>query len=87
MRPIVWSEVFAECDAPSVSVRWSDLQAVDEEGAILRPEEVAVNYQSVAEGGCPNTSVAVDSAGVLQITNTPRVVEQGTNLVLPDPRR
>jgi hypothetical protein len=87
VRPIVWSEVFAECDAPSVSVRWSDLRAVDENGAILRPEEIAVSYQSAAEGGCSNTSVAVDSAGILQITNTPRVVDQGTNLVLPDPRR
>ncbi len=83
-RPIVWSEVFAECDAPSVSVRWSDLRAVDEDGAVLRPEEVAVNYQSAAESGCPNTSVAVDSVGVLQITNTPRVVEQGALLALPD---
>lgn len=87
VRPIVWSEVFAECDAPSVSVRWSDLRALGEDGAILRPEVVAVNYQSTAEGGCPNASVSVDALGLLQVTNTPRVVGQGTLLVPPDPRR
>jgi len=86
-RPMVWSEVFADCDAPSASIRWSDLQAVDEEGVLLRPEAVAVNYQSVAEGGCTNTSVSVDSIGFAQTTNTARTIEQGTSLVLPQPRR
>jgi hypothetical protein len=84
---MVWSEVFAECDAPSVSVRWSELQAVDENGAPLRPQEVAVNYQSVAEGGCTNTDVSVDSAGFVQTTNAIRVAQQGTLLVLPQSRR
>jgi hypothetical protein len=84
---MVWAEVFAECDAPSVSVRWSDFQATDDDGAVLRAEEVAVNYQAAAEGGCPNTSVALDGTGVVQITNTARLVEQGSVLVLPDPKR
>ncbi len=84
-RPIVWSEVFAECDAPSVSVRWSDLRAVDETGAAFRPEAVSVNYQSASEGGCPNTSVAADDTGIVQITNTPRIIEQGAILALPRP--
>jgi hypothetical protein len=86
-RPMVWAEVFAECDDPSVSVRWSDLQAVDDEGAVLRAEEVAINYQAAAEGGCPNTSVAVDGIGVVQTTNTARLVEQGSVLVLLDRKR
>ena len=87
VRPMVWSEVFAECDAPSVSVRWSELQAVDENGAPLRPQEVAVNYQSVAEGGCTNTDVRVDSVGFVQTTNVVRVAQQGTLLVPPQLRR
>ncbi len=84
-RPLVWAEVFAECDAPSVTVRWSELQAVDDNGVVLHAEAVKVNYQSWSAGGCPNTTVAVDQAGgVLQVTNTPRLVEQGAVLALPD---
>jgi hypothetical protein len=83
-RPIVWSEVFADCDAPSVTVRWSNLQALDEKGTVIRPEGVRVNYQAVQEGGCSNTSIGVDQAGgVLQVTNVPRIVEQGTILAMP----
>jgi len=81
VRPIVWSEVFADFDAPSVTVRWRDLEAVDESGARLRPDRVRVNYQSAAEGGCTNSTATIDSVGaVLQVTNTPRTVEQGALL-------
>ncbi len=83
VRPIVWSEVFADCDAPSVSVRWSDLQAADETGAVFRPDAVRVNYQPVSRGGCTNTTATIEAAGaVLQVTNTPRTVEQGALLHL-----
>ena len=81
-RPIVWSEVFAGCDAPSVVVRWSDLSATNEDGAIVRPRAVRVNYQAHHVGGCANTSVRRDGAAVLQVTNTPREVEQGTRIAL-----
>lgn len=84
VRPLVWSEVFADCDAPSVTVRWSDLAAVDRTGSSVRPTAVRVNYQAAEEGGCPNTTVIKDgSGGILQVTNTLRTVEQGTRLVLP----
>jgi hypothetical protein len=82
--PIVWSEVFAACDAPSVTVRWSDLRAVDLAGGEVRPVAVQVNYQSAEQGGCPNTTVSVDErGGVFQVTNAPRLVHQGTRLELP----
>jgi len=81
VRPIVWSEVFADCDASSVTVRWSDLTALDETGAEIPVEAVRVNYQPARAGGCPNTSVQVDdTGGILQVTSTPRLVEQGTLL-------
>ena len=81
LRPMVWTEVFADCDAPSVTARWSDLQARDENGASVRPLDVRVNYQSLAEGGCPNTTVLEEKAGVfLQVTNAARVVPQGARL-------
>lgn len=77
-RPLVWSEVFADCDAPSVTVRWSDFQAVEEAGNVLRPSRVQINYQSVYEGGCTNTNVVSDGSGVLQVTNATRTAPQGT---------
>jgi hypothetical protein len=86
-RPLVWSEVFADCDAPSVAVRWSGLQAMDASGVVLRPETVQVNYQAAAEGGCPNTTVATDDLGVLQITGVDRAVSQGSVLAVPDSNR
>lgn len=80
VRPIVWSEVFAACDAPSVTVRWSQLEALDESGARLRPDRVRVNYQPVREGGCRNTTVGVDEKGLVQVTNAPRTTSQGEAL-------
>ena len=60
--PVVWSEVFARCDDPSVTVRWSDLRP---HPARLRP-----TYQSHEHGGCANTASVADRDGYLQVTNT-----------------
>ena len=81
-RPLVWSEVFADCDAPQVVARWSDLSAVGEDGLTVRPSAVRVNYQAHEAGGCGNTSVRRDGAALLQITNTPREIPQGAVLDL-----
>jgi hypothetical protein len=80
--PMVWSEVFARCDDPSVVVRWSDLEVVTERGDRFAPTGLAVNYQSHEHGGCANTTSVLDAArrGVLQITNTARVTPQGAVL-------
>ena len=40
--PMVWSEVFARCEHPSVVVRWSDLRATAASGEELRPQTVRV---------------------------------------------
>ncbi len=79
-NPMVWSEVFADCDAPSVAVRWSDLAGKTEEGVTVRPAAVRVNYQAHQAGGCGNTSVRRDGKGLVQLTNTPREIGQGTRL-------
>jgi len=78
--PVVWSEVFADCDAPSVTARWTGLQALDEEGTVVRPQALRVTYQSYEEGGCTNTNVAFDGERVLQITNTTHTVQNGAAL-------
>jgi len=80
---LVWSEVFARCDDPSVTARWSDFVAVDERGQRFEPDAVVVNYQSRAAGGCANsTSVLDGQGGVLQVTNAERETPQGAALAL-----
>jgi hypothetical protein len=83
VAPMVWSEVFARCEAPSVSVRWSNLRAVDANGEVIEPRTVRVNYQSREDGGCDNTSVAVDELGIVQSTAVSRQVPQGAILPVP----
>ena len=83
--PMVWSEVFARCEHPSVTVRWSDLSATTAAGRVMAPSGVAVSYEAHAGGGCDNTTSRRDERGVLQITNTERTVRQGSVIDLRGP--
>ena len=80
--PVVWSEVFAPCDAPGTAVRWSDPRAVTLEGNVVVPPAVRLTYQSVADGGCSNSATFVDRGAVVQATATERRVPHGTRLPL-----
>lgn len=71
--PVVWSEVFAPCEAPSAMVRWSELRGVMPSGEQVIPQALRVNYQEP----CHNTTVQVDELGIRQLTNAERVVPQG----------
>jgi len=75
--PMVWSEVFARCDDPSVTVRWSGLEATTAAGQTVVPTGLSVSYEAGEAGGCDNTTVATDDHGVLQITRTARSVPPG----------
>ncbi len=75
--PVVWSEVFAGCHEPSVVVRWSDCRTRTATGAWMVPLALRANYQL-----CPNTTAEVDEKGVLQATNTERLVPQGAEIRL-----
>ncbi len=79
---MVWSEVFARCDDPSVVVRWSGFEAVDVAGQRHRPDRVTLTYQATVDGGCDNTDVLLDGDGVLQVTNRPRSTPAGSTLAL-----
>ncbi len=84
VRPMVWSEVFAHCDHPSVTVRWSNLTAVDDRGGEIRAQSVRTNYQRHGDGGCANTTSFVDGVdGFAQRTATERLDPGGTILTLP----
>jgi hypothetical protein len=80
--PVVWSEVFADCDDPTVIVRWSDLRLTDEAGRTATVDEVRVNYQSLGDGGCATTDsrVAEGTAAFEQRTGVERVTRQGSTL-------
>ncbi|HEX2700587.1 MAG TPA: hypothetical protein VHM89_10345 [Acidimicrobiales bacterium] len=80
--PVVWSEVFARCDDPSVSVRWSGLEARTVAGEQITPRGLSVNYQARAVGGCDNTTVRIDGQGVVQTTNAERTVAGGRTISL-----
>jgi hypothetical protein len=81
---MVWSEVFARCDAPPVAVRWSSFRATTADGEVVAPVAVHVNYQSHADGGCANTTsvLGAEPGTVRQVTGTDREVPQGARLVL-----
>jgi hypothetical protein len=67
--PVVWSEVFARCDDPSVVVRWSDLSPP--------PSSLRATYQSHVDGGCANTQSRRDGDGWVQVTNVARQTQTG----------
>lgn len=75
--PVVWSEVFAKCDDPSVKVRWSRPESVVGSSR-MTPEAYRVSFQPVERGGCSNTDVWLDGSGVVQATSTPRRVPDGS---------
>lgn len=81
-HPVVWSEVFADCDAPQVAVRWSGLEALTLSGRSLPAVAVRTTYQSRQEGGCDNTTALPDGTGVIQLTNADRRIRPGARLAL-----
>lgn len=76
----VWSEVFAACDDPSVSVTWSDFTGVTESGSSIDYSAATVNYQTYDNGGCTNTNSYAVSNGIRQTTNTTRTTPQASAL-------
>jgi hypothetical protein len=81
--PVVWSEVFAPCDAPGTAVRWSDPVAQRVDGRLVVPPAVRATYQSVADGGCSNSATFLDGTAVVQATATERRMPHGSRLALP----
>ena len=75
--PMVWSEVFADCDHPSVAVRWSGLEVVTRSGRHVPVDAATTSYQSRQEGGCDNTSSETDGDAFVQTTNSVRSTPPG----------
>lgn len=83
--PLVWTEAFADCDAPTTTVRWSDLLTIDRLGTERRVSSVRTNYQSIADGGCSTSDSLAVPGGVLQQTGVERSTPQSVTLPLPPP--
>lgn len=69
--PVVWAEVFAPCDASSVTVEWTELR-YQVGGSWRTIDMVSTNYQEYAAGGCTNTNSSATARGWAQTTNTAR---------------
>lgn len=76
--PMVWSEIFARCDAPPSAVVWSRPSGLMLDGSAWAPDSYRVTYQREEDGGCSNTNVAALPHGVGQITGVGRITPQGT---------
>ncbi len=80
--PMVWSEVFADCDGPPSAVRWRRLEVVAEDGTAQSVARARVNYQRIDDGGCATTDSSVDGDAFVQRTGTARRTRTGTVLEL-----
>lgn len=81
VSPVVWTECFAPCDAPSVSAVWTNPVAIGASGAIV-PRGYRVRYQEI--DGCPNTDSAVTVEGVRQTTGVARRTADGALIPVKD---
>lgn len=80
--PVVWAEVFAACDAPSVTVHWRDLEVAAAPGTWTPVSTVTANYQDYTAGGCTNTNSAAQRDGWSQTTAVARTTVQRSRLPL-----
>jgi hypothetical protein len=74
---VMWSEVFAPCDAPSVVVAWRDVAGTRPDGSVAALSSFRVTYQPHSDGGCANTTVRSEGSRILQLTNSSRQVAHG----------
>ena len=66
--PVVWTEMFARCDDPPVTARWSQLRVLGADGVPVAPSALVSTYQSFADGGCSNTESRPEGDAVVQTT-------------------
>lgn len=79
---VMWSEVFAECSAPSAGVKWSNFTAIDMDDVVWEETEFYLTYQAEVNDGCANTNTYGAGMTVRQVTNTTRVNQDQDVIVL-----
>ena len=78
--PVVWSEVFAQCDDPGVTALWSAPGGMTVSGEEWSPESYTTTYQQETDGGCSNTDSRPMEGGVGQLTMVERTNASGAHL-------
>ncbi len=81
--PAVWSEIFAKCDSPRASVRWSDFRCYTETGQRAPIRQLGVTHGVGPDGGCNDSDVVWDGQGAVMSTNTKRTTPEGALIQLP----
>jgi hypothetical protein len=78
---VCWSEIFAGCNDPSASVKWSNLSATTAAGRVVKPTGVTLSYPT--GGDCPNNDTRLDAhKAIVQTTNGTRSGHNGQLLSL-----
>ncbi|MGA3219646.1 MAG: hypothetical protein ABSE77_11340 [Acidimicrobiales bacterium] len=80
-NPVVWAEVFADCDDAPTEARWSQLQAGAGAGQLFTATSVRLTYQAHAEGGCANTLSYAWGSSFVQATGLPGARRPGPDVV------
>ena len=78
--PVVWAELFCDCDQPGVAARWSDPRAEGRDGDPVPVTGGRATYQSYQNGGCSNTDVSVRDGTAMLRSNHPRRTPHGARL-------
>ena len=76
---VMWSEVFARCEGPRVTIQWSNPTVTSEDGP-LDITSFGLSYQEYSDGGCTNTSTEIRDGAIVQSTATPRIEPHGSTL-------
>lgn len=77
----MWTEMFAECSEPRVSVEWKDMEClVEGTSAVVNPNHFIITYQEIASGGCHNTNTSLSGAVFTQSSGSERtgIAHNGT---------
>jgi hypothetical protein len=80
-NPVVWAEVFADCDDPPTQARWSRLQARAGAEQVFTATSVRLTYQAHADGGCANTLSYAEGSSFVQATGLPAARQPGLDVV------
>lgn len=78
----MWSEIFAQCSDPSVTVKWENMRIINMSDDEVLETEFFINYQAEENDGCLNTNTYEYNESIRQQTNTTRITPQDAILVL-----
>jgi hypothetical protein len=70
--PVVWAELFCDCDDPPSAVRWSGFSVRTLGGEVVHAPFAKVTFMPVGSGQCDNTDAVPDGGGGFVISTRQR---------------